>query len=213
MLLCRHRHTLATLLLALLLPLLAACNSGTSPGAAAARTPVAGGSNTADLKIDPDAGITGAPQVAVGAPGPDFSLPGVDSRTYSLSAEKGKVVVLEFIATWCPHCQADAPMMNQLDTTYKPRGVQIFAINSTPRGHNNSDPAGMSDLQWFHDTYSVTFPLLFDTELKSANDYGVSFYPSIYILDRQGKVAFQPPDTELPSNDELSGVIDKLLGS
>ncbi len=61
--------------------------------------------------------------------------------------------------------------------------------------------------------YSVTFPLLFDTELKSANDYGVSFYPSIYIVDQQGKVAFQPPDNELPSSDELSGVIDKLLGA
>jgi peroxiredoxin len=211
-LLRRHRHTLATLLLALLLPLLAGCNIETSPGAAASRTPVAGGSNTANLKIDPDASITGAPQVAVGASGPDFSLPGVDGSTYSLSAEKGKVVVLEFIATWCPHCQADAPMMNRLDAKYKPKGVQIFAINSTPRGHNNSDPAAMSDLQWFHDSYTVTFPLLFDTELKSANDYGVSFYPSIYIVDKQGKVAFQPPDNELPSNEELSVVIDKLLG-
>ncbi len=216
----RHRHSLATFLLALLLPLFAACDSATSPGAAATAAPAipaAGGgtqpseSGTANLKIDPNANIAGAPQVAVGAAGPDFSLPSVDGNSYSLSAEKGKVVVLEFIATWCPHCQADAPMMNQLEAAYKSKSVQIFGINATPQGHTRSGPAAMSDLQWFKDTYSVTFPLLFDSELKSANDYGVSFYPSIYIVDQQGKVAFQPPDNELPSYDQLSGVIDKLL--
>jgi peroxiredoxin len=225
-----HRHRfipLAFLLLLALLPLLAACNSDTLPSApaaggtatvpstAASGQPTAGGtaSRNANLQIDPNASITGAPELAVGTVAPDFTLPGVDGKTYSLSEEKGKVTVLEFLATWCPHCQADAPMMNQLAAKYNAKDVQVFGINATGKDHTGSGLAAMSDLQWFKDTYSVTFPLLFDTELKSANDYGVAFYPSIYIVDRQGKVAFQPPDNQLPTIDMLSGVIDQALAS
>ena len=47
--------------------------------------------------------------VSIGDPAPDFTLPGIDGKTYKLNEQKGKVVVLEFIATWCPHCQNDAP--------------------------------------------------------------------------------------------------------
>jgi hypothetical protein len=102
-------------------------------------------------------------------------------------------------------------MMNQLYDTYKSKNVQVFGINATPLGHDHSSPAQMSDLQWFHDTYNVAFPLLFDTKLQSGNDYGVYFYPSIYIVDQQGHVSFQPPDDQIPSYDMLAGQIDKLL--
>jgi len=224
-----RRRIAATLLLALVIPLLTACSNvlptrpSTTPAAQATKTkaPPAttvtaavgqSGNGKANLEIDPNAQVSGSStQVPAGAAAPDFSLPGVDGKTYSLGAERGKVVVLEFIATWCPHCQNDAPMMNQLYDTYKAKGVQVFGINATPQGYDHSNPARMSDLQWFHDTYSVAFPLLFDTELKSANDYGVYFYPTIYIVDKNGNIAFQPPDDQIPSYDMLAGQIDKIL--
>ncbi len=170
--------------------------------------------------IDPNAQITanGTP-VAMGSAGPDFSLPGIDGQTYTLSSFKGKPVVLEFMATWCPHCQADAPMMNQLDAAYKSKGVQIFGINATPFSHNHeqsgheTDPVSTNDLKWFHDTYSVTFPMLFDKALKSANDYQVVSYPTIYIVDQNGKITFQPPATSIPDYNTLSGALDKLLAA
>jgi peroxiredoxin len=175
---------------------------------------------TPPVALDAGAQITasGTP-VALNSPAPDFSLQGVDGQTYSLSSFKGKPVVLEFMATWCPHCQNDAPMMNQLDATYKPKGVQVLGINATPYSHNHedsqhaSDPVTMDDLKWFHDNFKVTFPLLFDKSLKSANDYQVVSYPTIYIVDQNGNIAFQPPTDTLPDLQTLSGVLDKLLAA
>jgi peroxiredoxin len=223
-----RRHGIAALLIALLVPLLAACSDGlpaapnsypaaqatntaAPPAPTVAATGGQVGNGTANLQIDPNANLSGNSPVSAREAAPDFSLPGVDGKTYSLSAQLGKVVVLEFIATWCPHCQNDAPMMNKLYDTYKSKNVQVFAINATPNGHDHSSPARMSDLQWFRDTYGVTFPLLFDAQLKSANDYGVYFYPYIYIVDQQGKVAFQPPDDQIPSYDLLAAQIDKIV--
>jgi peroxiredoxin len=238
----RHRQSaLLIFLLALLLPVLSACNSAGLPAVtiptatpepanvsatsttatleptptvplAQNPTPASGATSQGDQQVDSNAGVSSdATPVPVGSPAPDFTLPGIDGKTYTLSEQKGKVVVLEFIATWCPHCQNDAPMMNQLDAAYKGKGVQIFGINATPRGHDNKSSAKTSDLRWFHDTFGVTFPLLFDQQLKSAQDYGVIFYPAIYIVDQQGKVSFQPPDDRIPNYDLLAGEIEKLL--
>jgi len=170
--------------------------------------------------IDSNAQITasGTP-VAMNSPAPDFTLPGVDGQTYSLSSFKGKPVVLEFMATWCPHCQDDAPTMNQLNAAYQSKGVQVLAINATPYGHlreqsgHSTDPVTMDDLKWFHDTYGVTFPMLFDKTLKSANDYQVVSYPTIYIVDKNGNIAFQPPTDSIPDLATLSAQLDKLLAA
>jgi peroxiredoxin len=169
------------------------------------------------VAIDPNAQLTGdGTPVAMGAPAPDFTLPGLDGQTYSLSSFKGHPVVLEFMATWCPHCQDEAPTMNQVDAAYKAKGVQTLAINATPYDHNSEsaqtkNPASMNDLKWFHDNFSVTYPMLFDKTLKSANDYQVVSYPTIYIVDKSGNIAFQPPTDNIPDYTALSSALDKLL--
>jgi cyclophilin family peptidyl-prolyl cis-trans isomerase len=109
-------------------------------------------------------------------------------------------------------------MMNQLDAAYKSRGVQVLAINATVYNHTyeqtgSQAPATMSDLQWFHDNYSVSFPLLFDRELKSANDYQVASYPTIYIVDQAGNIGFQPLQGRVPSYSTLAAALDGLLAS
>jgi len=164
------------------------------------------------VEVNPNASVpSDATHVPVGNAAPDFNLPDTTNTNYSLSSLKGKAVVLEYMATWCPHCQDDAPMMNQLADKYKGKDVQVLGINATPRGHDNTSPAKMDDLKWFKDTYSVSFPLLFDKDLKSAKDYGVLGYPSIYVVGKDGKVAFQPPTDSLPSLDTLSAAVDSAL--
>jgi len=163
-------------------------------------------------QIDSNAQVdANATHLAAGAAAPNFSLPAVDGKSYSLADQKGKVTVLEYMATWCPHCQDDAPMMNQLDAAYKDKGVQVFGINATPYGHDHTSPAKMDDLKWFKDNYGVTFPLLFDQSLQSAKDYGVLSYPTIYIIDQQGNVSMPPSETSIPTYDELAAAIDKIL--
>jgi peroxiredoxin len=163
-------------------------------------------------QIDPGASVHGGTQpVPEGQAAPDFSLPGIDGKTYTLSGLKGKVVLLEFIATWCPHCQDEAPAMNDLYNAYNSKGVEFIDINATPRGHDGQAPVTTNDLIWFRNQFKVPFPMLFDKTLKSTADYGILGYPSIYIIDKAGKVAYQPPTDHVPSSDEIAATLDGLI--
>ena len=152
--------------------------------------------------------------VATGEQAPDFKLPGVDGKDYTLSQFKGKPVVLEFFATWCPHCQKDAPMMNQLSEAYKAKNVQVVGVNASQFGHNYEDqkdpsPVTMDDIKWFRDTFTVTFPLLYDPTVDVGIAYGVKGYPTVYVLKADGTVSGQP---KYPfTYDDLVAEVDKAL--
>jgi peroxiredoxin len=149
--------------------------------------------------------------VPVGQVAPDFTVQDVAGKDYTLSAYKGSPVVLEFMATWCPHCQENAPVYTRLHDTYADKGVQVWGINATPYGHDQKSPVTTDDLKWFQDTFKTTYTLLFDTALKSTLDYGVNSYPTVYIVDKAGNIAFQPPTDALPTYDQLAAKLDDLL--
>jgi cytochrome c-type biogenesis protein len=129
----------------------------------------------------------------IGVAAPNFTLPGADGKSYSLSDYKGKVVLLEFFAPWCPHCQDDAPIFNGLAEKYKDNpNVQVLAISASPRGRDNESPITMDDITWFRDTYRVQFPMLLDKEMGTSGTYSIMFYPTVYIVDKEGKIAAQP---------------------
>jgi peroxiredoxin len=168
--------------------------------------------------VDAGAAVSAsATHVPVGSPAPDFTVTDPEGASYTLSAQKGKVMVLEFIATWCPHCQADAPMFNQLSEAYKGKGAEVWSINATPYGRdydpqkNKFPPATTNDLKWFREQFQLTHPILFDQKLNSTQLYGVNSYPSIYIVDKEGKVAFEPPADSLPTYEQLTAKVDELL--
>src|SRR5438477_18179 len=75
-------------------------------------------------------------QDLVGKPAPDFTLQGSDGNNHTLSALKGSVVTLEFLAVWCPHCQHDAPEMNVIHDTYQGKNVQFLGVLANPFGKN-----------------------------------------------------------------------------
>lgn len=181
-------------------------NQGTAPA------PTTGGPNASSTPVP------------VGAVAPAFSLPGADGKTYNLADYKGKVVMVEFFAPWCPHCQDDAPIFNAVADKYKGKDVQVLAVSASPRGKDNKSDITMDDITWFRDEFKVTFPMLFDKGLKSAGDYSVMFYPTVYIIDKEGKIAAEPAGwfswengepvskrTEELNADTLSAQIDKLL--
>jgi peroxiredoxin len=154
---------------------------------------------------------------SVGQPAPDFTLPDTYSKTYSLSQFKGQVVMLEFMAPWCPHCQADAPMMNDVYNKYKDKGVQVLGVSATNWDRNyetngpnaTPTPISMGDLVWFRDQFQVAYPLLFDPSLQAANNYGIQGYPTVVIVGKDGNIAALP---QLPLTlDSLSIDIDNAL--
>ena len=156
-------------------------------------------------------GSSSGVHVPVGQPAPDFTVQDVAGKDYTLSAFKGNPVVLEFMATWCPHCQDDAPMFTKLHDTYASKGVQVWGVNATPYGHDHTSAVNIDDLKWFQETYKTTNPLLFDKALKSTTDYGVTNYPSVYIVDKAGNIAYLPPTDAPATYDQLAAKLDELL--
>jgi thiol-disulfide isomerase/thioredoxin len=130
----------------------------------------------------------------VGVVAPDFSLPAEQGGTYSLSQYRGKVVLLEFFAPYCPYCRAEAPTLHQLAAS-SGASVQLLAVTASPYGFNyestgDTSPITMHDVKLYVDQFNVNYPALFDVTLKAGNDYGVVGYPQMYVIDRNGVITW-----------------------
>jgi thiol-disulfide isomerase/thioredoxin len=122
---------------------------------------------------------------------PDFDLATVDGQHYRLSALRGHPVLLEFFAVWCPHCQREAPILNRIDQAFASQGLRSLLILANPYGRNYEVSGGTDqrlanrgDIAWFQQTFKVAHPILIDSTFATVNRYGVTGYPTIYVLDR-----------------------------
>jgi len=177
--------TLATLLL--VLPL-----SAQARGTAASRQGQTGGlTNPNDLNPAPH---TLPPRSAA----PDFSLATVAGQHYRLSSLRGRPVLLEFIAVWCPHCQRESVVINRIHARYGPgsgRGLAMLSILANPYGRDRETTgsirlADRRDVVWFQRTFHTQEPILIDPTFATVNRYGAGSYPTIYILDGKGVVRY-----------------------
>ena len=111
---------------------------------------------------------------------PDITLPDIQGNQVSLSDLKGKVVLLNFWATWCPPCKEEMPSMEQLYRRFKDQGLVILAVNIEQEGQQ-AVPAFLQKTPY-------TFPILLDTEAVAQNTYKVFKFPETFIIDRNGNV-------------------------
>ncbi|HSU66398.1 MAG TPA: redoxin family protein [Tepidisphaeraceae bacterium] len=114
-----------------------------------------------------------------GKAAPQFKLDGLDGKPVSLADLKGKVVVLDFWATWCGPCRASLPHLNKLYNSEKDKGLQVFAVN---------EQEDKSDAQKFVDETKLDVPVLLDSEGKVGNQYGVTGIPQTVVIGKDGKV-------------------------
>ena len=133
---------------------------------------------------------------------PDFTLKDLNGKTVSLSAFKGKVVLLNFWATWCPPCRAEMPALNKLSNALKPRGLEVIAV-STDRSIN--------DIKGFLENHRVDFPILFDTDRSAAKQYRVFSMPTTFLIDRNGMIVEKFYGEYDWTEPETKGKIEKLL--
>jgi cytochrome c biogenesis protein CcmG, thiol:disulfide interchange protein DsbE len=145
-----------------------------------------------------------------GTVAPEFSLPAEQGGAYTLSQFRGKVVLLEFFAPWCPHCRAEAPTLHRLASAVGP-DVQLLAVTATAYGYDGSSAITMHDVKQFVDTYHVNFPALFDQSLKVGEAYGVPGYPLLYVIDRNGVVTWNSGNVAEEPYDTLLTQIQKAL--
>ena len=116
-----------------------------------------------------------------GAPAPAFQLGSSDGKQVSLDSFKGKIVLVNFWASWCGPCRKEMPILEQLNRQYHNKGVALLGVNVEP------DSAAATD--WLKAT-PVSFPILFDVDSKVSKLYQVEGMPNTVILDRKGNVRY-----------------------
>jgi peroxiredoxin len=112
----------------------------------------------------------------IGNPAPEFTLQDSD-RKVSLNELRGKIVVLNFWATWCPPCIEEMPSLVQMQQKMKPKGVEVLAV---------SVDEDESAYRRFLKDHNVDLLTVRDPDQKSNNLYGTFKFPETYIIDRNG---------------------------
>jgi peroxiredoxin len=111
----------------------------------------------------------------------DFRVATPDNRQLDLSSFRGKVVFLNFWATWCEPCREEMPSMDRLYQRFKDQGLVVLAISE--------DADGASAVIPFVKKHNLTFPVGLDPKMSVAGNYGVWAVPSTFIIDRKGNRA------------------------
>jgi len=118
---------------------------------------------------------------AAGAPAPDFAVPGLDGKELRLSDFRGKAVLLNFWATWCPPCREEMPFLENFYKAHQAEGLVLVAVNVMQRDSRESVAKYAADM-------GLTFPIGLDESYAAGQKYGVRFLPTSYLIDRQGMI-------------------------
>jgi peroxiredoxin len=132
----------------------------------------------------------------------DFPLE-VWGKPGHLTDLKGKVVILNFWATWCPPCIEETPALNRLQKYIESRNALVLGVSI------DEDPAAYEK---FLKDYGVVFPTFREPTKKLALDYGTPVFPDTYVIDRHGKILrkfFGPQQWDSP---DMLAYFDAILG-
>jgi peroxiredoxin len=119
--------------------------------------------------------------VATQASAPDFTLRSMSGPNLRLAEQRGRVVMVNFWATWCGPCRQEMPQLDRLYQKYKSSGFVLLGVNVDDDVRKATDVAAK---------LGVTFPVLLDTDKAVSKLYDLSTMPSTVIIDRDGKVRF-----------------------
>jgi len=140
-------------------------------------------------------------KVAGNPDAPDFNLEDQDGNFMKMSDFKGKVVIINFWATWCPPCRKEMPSMQRAWEKLKQEGIVMLAIN-----------VGEDSDQIFAFTaeYPVEFPLLMDRDSSVVRQWNVRGLPTTYIVNPAGKIVYQAIGDREWDSDEIMNQIRRL---
>jgi peroxiredoxin len=133
---------------------------------------------------------------------PDFSLGDASGGTVQLSDYKGKVVLLNFWATWCAPCKAEIPWFAEFERTYKHRGFAVIGVSM--------DDDGWKSVRPYMDAKKIGYRVALGNEVLAKNYGGVESLPETLLIDRDGKIAAR--HIGIVSKREYENEIIQILG-
>ncbi len=141
--------------------------------------------------------------VGPGAVAPDLRLPNADGAMVSLADSKGKVVLVDFWASWCGPCKASFPALDALYQELRNRGLEVIAVNVDER---------RSDAAAFLADKPHSMVVLFDPKGTAPLAYGVTGMPTSFLIGRDGRVRFVHTGYTAKTVDTYRREIEQLLG-
>lgn len=135
---------------------------------------------------------------------PEFELPDMDNEMHSLNQYKGKVIMLNFWATWCPPCRREMPSMEAVYQTFKGQPFVVIAINEW-ESEDIVFPY-LGQLEVF-----PTFPILFDPDGKVSERYKVKGLPTTFVIDKMGNVVYRAIGGRDFNHPEVVKIIRQLM--
>jgi cytochrome c biogenesis protein CcmG/thiol:disulfide interchange protein DsbE len=112
---------------------------------------------------------------------PDFSLQTPDGQILNLAEFRGRPILINLWASWCPPCKAEMPDLEQVYKDYQSEGFIILGVNAT----NQDDPGKAIS---FAKEYGLTFPILFDMDGKVSQLYQLQALPTSFFVDKNGVI-------------------------
>lgn len=133
---------------------------------------------------------------------PDFTLKTLDNQEISLSGLKGKVVLLDFWATWCAPCRESIPHLVQLQKSYQEKGFQVIGLSM--------DKGDGTAVEKFVRSMEIPYPVTMTPE-EVARNYGVSSLPTTILIDRQGKIRDKIIGFSSATASQMAAKIEELV--
>lgn len=112
---------------------------------------------------------------------PDFSVETADGNLFTLSEQRGRPVIVNLWASWCPPCRAEMPALQQVFDDLEPRGLRLIAVNVT---RQDSERAARD----FAESYGLRFPIGFDFDGEVERLYELRALPTTFFIDAEGVV-------------------------
>jgi peroxiredoxin len=133
---------------------------------------------------------------------PEFNGSTIDGRTVSLTSLSGKVVLINFWATWCQECRPEMPMFEQVHREFAAQGLSVIGINARE---------GTAAIRGYAKELRLTFPLILDPKGEINAAYGVIGLPATFLIGRDGRAVARAVGPREWSGEQALAIIRALL--